>query len=123
MVVRCARFASTWSISREISCIATSLNASVGPVKQLQQELIGADLVERHHGGMAERGVGLIGHAAEIGVGDFAADKRPDHLDRDFPIGPAEQPGDGFGRQLRPGFGHVEAAVAGKPGQHHIAET
>jgi hypothetical protein len=72
---------------------------------------------------MAEGGVGLIGHAAEIGIGDFAADKRPDNLDRDFPIGPAEQPGDGVGRQLRPSLGHVEAAVAGEPGQHHVAKT
>ena len=93
------------------------------PVKQLQQELVGTDLVERHHGGMAERGVGLVRHAAEIGIGDFAADKRADHLDRDFPIGPAEQAGDGFRRKLRPCFGHVEAAVTGEPGQHHIAET
>ena len=74
------------------------------PVKQLQQELIGTGLVERNHGGMAERGVGLIGHAAEIGVGDFAADERADHLDRDFPIGPAEQAGDGFGRQVAARF-------------------
>ena len=92
-------------------------------VKQLQHELAGTDLVERHHGGMAERGIGLVGHAAEIGVGDFAADKRADHVDRDFPIGPAEKSGDGLRRKLRPGFGHVEAAVAGEPGQHHIAET
>ncbi len=67
-------------------------------VKQLQHELIGTDLVERHHGGMAERGIGLVGHAAEIGVRDFAADKRADHIDRDFPIGPAEKPGDGLRR-------------------------
>ena len=92
-------------------------------VKQLQHELIGPDLVERNDGRMAERGVGLVGHAAEIGVGNFAADERPDHLDRDFPIRPAEKSGDGLGRKLRPGFGHVEAAVAGKPGQHHVAET
>ena len=92
-------------------------------VKQFQHELIGTGLVERHHGRMAERGVGLIGHAAEIGIGDFAADKRADHLDRDFPIRPPQKSGDGFRRKLWPDFGHVEAAVAGKPGQHHVAET
>ena len=32
-------------------------------VKQLKQELIRSDLVERNHGGMAERGIGLVGHA------------------------------------------------------------
>jgi hypothetical protein len=46
-----------------------------------------------------------------------------DHVDRDFPVGPAEKSGDHFTRDLRPGFGHVEAAVAGKPGQHHVAES
>ena len=92
-------------------------------VKQLQHELVGAHLVERHHGGMAEGGIGLIRHAAEIGVGDLAADEGTDHLDRDFPIGAAEKGGDGLGRKLRPDLGHVEAAVAGKPGQHHVAEA
>ena len=28
-----------------------------------------------------------------------------------------------LGRELRPDFGHVEAAVAGEPGQHHVTET
>ena len=92
-------------------------------VEQLQHELIGPDLIERHHGGMAEGGVGLVGHAAEIGVGNLAADERPDHVDRDFPIGPAEKSRDGLGRKLRPDFGHIEAAVAGKPGQHHVAKA
>ncbi len=92
-------------------------------VKQLQQELTGPDLIERNHGGMTERGVGLVGHAPEIGVGNLVADKRADDIDRDFPIGPAEKSRDGFGRKLRPRFGHVKAAVAGKPGQHHVAET
>ena len=66
-------------------------------VEQLQHELIGPDLIERHHGRMAEGRVGFIRHAAEIGVGDLARRKRPDHVDRDFPIGPAEKAGDGLG--------------------------
>ena len=92
-------------------------------VKKFEHELAGAGLPQRHHGGMAERRVGFIGHAAEIGIGDFAAGERPDHLDGDFPIRPSEKSGDGLRRKLRPGFRHVEAAVAGKPGQHHVAET
>jgi hypothetical protein len=92
-------------------------------VKQLQQELIGTDLVQRNHGRMAERRIGLVRHAPEIGVGDFTADKRPDHVDSDFPIRPAEKSGNGLRRKPRPGFGHVKAAVAGEPGQHHVAES
>ena len=72
---------------------------------------------------MAEGGIGLVGHAAEIGVGNLGPDKRADHIDRDFPIGPAEKSGDDLARELRPHLRHVEAAVAGKPGQHHVAET
>ena len=92
-------------------------------MKQLEQEFVRSDLVERNHGRMAESGVGLVRHAAEIGIGYLAGGKRPDHLDRDFPIGPAKETGDGLARELRPGLGHVETAVAGKPGQHHVTEA
>ncbi len=68
-------------------------------MKQFQHELIGPDLVERHHRRMPERRIGLVGHAAEIGVGDIAGDKRLDDLDRDFPIRPAEKARDGFSDQ------------------------
>ena len=91
-------------------------------VKQFQQELMRTDLIQRDDGGMTEGGVGVVGHGAQIGVGNFAADKRADHVDRDFPIGPAEKSGDRLRRKLRPGLRHVKTAVAGKPGQHHVAE-
>ncbi len=92
-------------------------------MKQLQHELMGPDLAQWNHRGMAEGGVGLIGHAAEIGVGNLIADKRADHVDRDLPIRPAEKSGDGFHRELRPRFGHVKAAIAREAGQHHVAEA
>jgi len=91
-------------------------------VKQFENELMGADLAKRNDGGMPEGGVGVVGHGAQIGVGNFAADKRADHVDRDFPIRPAEKSGDRLRRKLRPGLRHVKTAVAGKPGQHHVAE-
>jgi len=72
---------------------------------------------------MAEGGIGLVGHAAEIGIGDLAGGEGLDDVDGDFPIGPAKEAGDGIVRELRPDLGHVEAAVAGKPGQHHIAKA
>ncbi|MGY3618907.1 hypothetical protein ACVJGD_005103 [Bradyrhizobium sp. USDA 10063] len=92
-------------------------------MEQLQQELIRADLVERYDGGMAERRIGFVRHAAEIGIGNLTARERPDDINRDFPIGPSKEAGDGFARQNRPAFGHIQAAVAGEPGQHHITET
>ena len=77
----------------------------------------------RHYRRMPERRIGLIGHAPEIRVGNLAADKRADHFNSDFPIRTAGKSGDGLRRKLRPRFRHVEAAIAGKPGQHDIAET
>ena len=62
-------------------------------VEQLEHELMRADLVQRHHGGMAEGGVGLVRHAAEIGIGNLAADEGAHHVNRDLPIGPAEKRG------------------------------
>ncbi len=92
-------------------------------MEQFERELVRADLIERDHRGMPERGIGLVGHAAELGIGNLAGGERPDDLDRDLPIGTAEECSDGLGRQLRPDLGHVQPAVAGKPGQHHIAEA
>ena len=92
-------------------------------MEQLEDELVRRGLVERHHGRMAEGRVGLIRHAREVGVGNLAVDERANHLDRDLGVGPAEEVCDRLGAQLRPGFGHVKAAVPGKPGQHHITET
>ncbi len=92
-------------------------------VEQLENELVRTRLIERHHGRMTEGGVGLDRHAAEIGIGDLAADKRTQHLDRHFPVRPSEESRDLGLRQLRPDLGHIKTTVAGKPGQHHIAEA
>src|SRR3954471_22893779 len=72
---------------------------------------------------MAEGGIGFVRHAAELGVRDLAADEGTDHLDRDLPIGTTEEAGDGVSRELRPGGRHIQAAVAGEPGQHYVAEA
>src|SRR5262245_65863233 len=72
---------------------------------------------------MAEGSVGLVGHEAEIGIRDLAGGERLDDVDGDFPVRPAKETGDGLLRELRPDLGHVKAAVAGKPGQHHIAKA
>ncbi len=80
------------------------------------------DLAKRHHRRMAESSIGLVGHAAELGIRDLAGDERLDDFDRDLPIGPAEKLRDHVMREKRPGLGHVEAAIAGQPGQHHVAE-
>ena len=54
---------------------------------------------------------------------DGAADERPDDPERQFGIGQVGKRGDLVGGELRPLFGHVEAAVAGKPAQQHVIES
>ena len=65
-------------------------------VEQLEQEGVGADLRQRHDGGMAERAVGLAGEPRQVRLGDRIADERPDHLDRHLGIGPAGKARDGL---------------------------
>jgi hypothetical protein len=91
-------------------------------VEQLQHEQAGAELGERRHRRMAEGAIGLARHAGEIGLGQTAADKGTDHLDRDFGVWLAGKARNGGGIERRPGFGHVKAAVAGEPGQHNLDE-
>ena len=64
MVVRSPRAASTWSISRASSCIATSLKASVGPWNSSSRKMLAPICDERRDGRMAEGAVGLARHAA-----------------------------------------------------------
>src|SRR5215468_7072057 len=91
-----------------------------GPVEELQQEFIRAVLNEWRDRGMPECAVGIAGDASEVVLGDGFADEWTDHLDRDLRIGPASKAGDGSGIEPGPGFGHVEAAVAGEPRQHGL---
>ncbi len=92
------------------------------PVKQFEHEQAGAELHQRRGRRMAEAAVGLARHAREIGFGDAVADKGPDHLDRDLGIRPAGKARDRRAVERRPGFRHVKAAVAGKPGEHDLDE-
>ena len=71
---------------------------------------------------MAEGAVGRLRHAREIGLRDTVADEGPDHLDRDLGVRPAGKAGDGLVHDRRPGFRHVQAAVAGQACQHDLDE-
>jgi hypothetical protein len=92
-------------------------------VKQLQHELIGRRLIERRDSRMAEGRVSIIGHARQISIRDLATDEGPNHFRRNLGIGTTEKSGDRLRRQLRPGFRHIESAIARKPRQHDIAKA
>ena len=73
---------------------------------------------------MAERAVGLASPCCDSSASEIAvADERPDHLDRDLGIGPSGEARDGLRRQPRPGFGHIESAVAGEPRERDVDEA
>ena len=69
MVARSPRSASTWSISRARSCIATSLKASVGPWNSSRIAQAAVELDQRRDGRVAEAGVGVAGHAGSSSRG------------------------------------------------------
>ncbi len=92
-------------------------------VKQLQHELVGAVLRQWRHRRMAKIAIGFARHAGEVLLGNGVAHERPDHLDRHFGIGPAGKILDGAGVEPRPGFGHVEAAVAREPRERDLDKT
>ena len=103
--------------------MARSLNASVGPVKQLEDEIAHAELHQRGNRGMAEIAVGLARHAGKVVFGNGVTDERADDLDGDFRIGPAGKARDRVRIELRPSRGNVEAAVARKPCQRRLDEA
>ena len=60
---------------------------------------------------------------AEVGLADGTFSKMADHLDGDFGIGPAGEAEDGLKVELRPGFRHIEAAVARQPREHGVGKA
>ncbi len=89
MVARWPRSASTWSISRASSCIATSLKASVGPWKSSSTKVFGAGLHQRADGLVAEGRIGFAHQPLEDRRRDLAAEERRQHADGEVGIGKA----------------------------------
>src|SRR6266852_2319120 len=59
-------------------------------------------------------------HAGEIVSRNGVADKRADHVDRNFGVGATGKARDLTGVELRPGCGDVETPVAGKPRERRL---
>ena len=92
-------------------------------VEQLERKRIDAELGQRRDRRMAEIAVGLARHAGEVGLADGILGETPDHLDGDFGIGSAGEAEDGLAVEPRPGFRHVEAAIAREAREHHVGEA
>ena len=93
------------------------------PMEQFEQKARRSELGQRHDSGMAEGAVGLARHARQLGVGNAVADKKPDHLDRHFGVGPSGEARHRVGRQPRPSLRHIEPTVAGKARECDIDEA
>ena len=92
-------------------------------VEELHQPFVGADFPERRHRRMVEARVSALDDAGQ-GVGlDRALDEGRHHPQGDIGI---REPGEGADFVMakpRPGFGHVEAAVTGEPGEQDFIEA
>ncbi len=84
------------------------------PVKQLQQKRVRRDLVQGRDGRVMEAAIGLFQHGFEIGETGIAFEIRAhDPIGRIRVIEAGER-GDLIRLKPRPGFRHIEAAVAGE---------
>ena len=91
-------------------------------VEELEQPLIGIELLERRDRGMAEGAIGSLDHRFQIGFRHRIAGEFLDHREGHFRIGPAAQGQKLALREFRPFGGHVKSAIAGEAGQQHILE-
>ena len=92
------------------------------PVEQFEQEQVVVDLDQRRGRGVAEAGIGVARQAGELVGRKILADERRDQPGRRFGIGQAGEGADRRRGERRQALRHVEAPVAGEPGEHRVAE-
>ncbi len=93
------------------------------PVEQFQHEFARPGLHQRTYGGVMERGIGLACDRRDLVLGDFAGNERRHDPACDLVIGPPAHGADVGRRELRPGLGQVEPAVARQPGHEHVGKA
>ena len=84
------------------------------PVKQLEQPARRRNLAERRDGRVMEAAIGVVEHGFEVGEARIALEIGAHDAVGGFCIVEAGEGFDLGGRKTRPGFRHIEAAVAGK---------
>ena len=83
-------------------------------VEQLEQPGRGPDLAERRHGGVMEAAIGLLQHRPEIGEAGIAFEIGTHDAIGGFGIIETGEACDLAPVEARPGFRHIEAAIAGE---------
>ncbi len=93
-----------------------------GPVKQFEQPLLFVELPERGDRSMGETAISGPGEFAQAFGAQAAFDKRQHDPRGELGIRQSRHGSDFGGGELRPGARHIEAAVAGEPGQRRPGE-
>ena len=122
-VTRALRAASTRSMRRATTCMATSLKASVGPWKSSRIHEFGPVCTSGVTAGWPKRAIGVARDGQQFGARDGAAGKQVQDRRRHVGERLAGKGGDGLGLEPRPGFRHVEPAVACQPGQQGVLKA
>ena len=119
------RAASTRSMRRASSCIATSLNASVGPWNSSSIQTFRSSLNERRHRRMAEARIGVAADLATVPRAEWCRRQKLQHLEP-----PPARRGVCAIRAIACGvpvaasfLRHVEAAVARQAGEQGVFEA
>ena len=92
------------------------------PVEQFEQPMLPVELNEWSDGGMAETAICLRAQCAQIVARQHTRDERRHDLDGGVDIRQTAQGGDLLDGQRRPGFGQIQAAIAGEASQRHRLE-
>jgi len=91
-------------------------------MKQLEQPALRSDLAEWSDGGMLEAGIGVVEYGFEIIEARIVRKLRPHDAVGGFRVVETGERGNLGRRQLRPGLGHGEAAVAGETREQRAFE-
>ncbi len=93
------------------------------PVEQFQQVFAITNFLQGQDVGRIEGRIGILDQGLQIRRRNGVADEGRHDLLRQGRIGQILHGADVVGGKLRPGFGHVKAAVAREAGQQDVLET
>ena len=91
-------------------------------MEQFGDEGLRPDLDHRHHGPVAEGGVGFLAHGQHVGGRNFVTGKGTQYLGGDLGVGHGGERRNPFPAEGGPGLGDIEAAVGGQAAQHRVGE-
>jgi hypothetical protein len=91
-------------------------------VEEFLHPHIRTELDEGDDGRVGEAGIGLGAHGTQGFEGDGALGEGGDDAGGEFGVGHAAQGAEVGMAEMRPGGGHVEAAILGEAGQEHAGE-